>query len=115
MTPMAGIGANTALRDADLLTDLLSSAAATYNVEAIVPAIAAYERAMRDYANDAVALSRRNAVAASATQKLQREAFRILLRVAQASPPVMRKTIGQSVVKEHLSAIGKGNGVRVTA
>ena len=98
---MAGIGANTALRDAALLTELLSKASGSGS--SIVQAISTYENAMRDYANAAVELSRRNAEAASSSAVLQREAFRIILRLAQASAPVMRKTIGKSVIDDQLS------------
>lgn len=59
MTPMAGIGANTALRDAALLADRLIEAAE--GGKSIASAIGAYESEMRAYANPAVALSRLNA------------------------------------------------------
>jgi 2-polyprenyl-6-methoxyphenol hydroxylase-like FAD-dependent oxidoreductase len=96
---MAGIGANTALRDAELLTILLTDAARS--ATPVLEAINQYESMMRQYANDALALSRRNAESASSGQVFQREAFRVLLRLAQASPPIMRKTIGQSAIKDH--------------
>jgi 2-polyprenyl-6-methoxyphenol hydroxylase-like FAD-dependent oxidoreductase len=95
MTPMAGVGANTALRDAELLTDLLSHAAlGTMEVET---AIGFYEERMRAYANEAVSVSKRNAVSASFGRGIQRWGFRMLLKAAQASPLVMRETLGRSV------------------
>ncbi|MCJ1324079.1 hypothetical protein MMC10_000741 [Thelotrema lepadinum] len=97
MTPMAGIGANTALRDSELLTDFLVDAAA--NRISIVDAIGKYEERMREYANAAVSFSRRNAESASSGGLLQREAFRLILQLAQVSPIVMRNTIGREVIK----------------
>lgn len=55
MTPAAGSGANTALRDAALLTDLLAAGRADP-----VPALTTYAERMRRYATDAVHLSLRN-------------------------------------------------------
>ena len=94
---MAGVGANTALRDAHVLTEALKGAADDRS--SIIDAIAKYESAMRGYANTAVALSRRNAESASSSGFLSRQGFRILLRLAQASPPIMRATLGRSAVK----------------
>jgi 2-polyprenyl-6-methoxyphenol hydroxylase-like FAD-dependent oxidoreductase len=96
MTPMAGVGANTALRDAELLTEMLALAASqTLQLD---EAIGHYESEMRGYANEAVSLSKRNAVSASSGRGLQRWMFRMLLRAAQASPFVMRQTIGRGVI-----------------
>lgn len=95
MTPMGGNGANTALRDAEAITDVLSSLKAGGDVKS---AVGVYENRMREYANSAVGLSRRNAENASSGQMLPRFAFRTLLRVAQKFPPVMNATIGRAVV-----------------
>lgn len=85
MTPMAGIGANTALRDADVLRgSLLGDGPLTERV-------GRYESAMRVYANEALALSTRNARAAATTKRLPRTAFRTVLRVAEAVPAVKRR------------------------
>ena len=97
MTPMAGIGANTALRDSELLADALVDAAA--NRISIVDAIGKYEERMREYANAAVSFSRRNAESSSSGGLVQREAFRLILHLAQLSPIVMRNTIGKEVVR----------------
>lgn len=81
MTPMAGIGANTALRDAATLRRHLTS-------DGGVPA---YEAEMRGYANAALALSTRNARGAATTSRLPRHAFRTVLRLAEALPPVKQR------------------------
>lgn len=94
MTPMAGVGANVALRDAHVLTDLLIEAQRENND--IVEVIRLYEDEMRGYANEAVALSRQIADGASSDQRLGRWMFHVLLRVAHASPMVMKATIGRN-------------------
>jgi 2-polyprenyl-6-methoxyphenol hydroxylase-like FAD-dependent oxidoreductase len=88
MTPMAGVGANTALRDASHLRAALARAADGSLDPAA--AIAGYEAHMREYANIAVSQSRRNARTAGSESRLGRTAFRGLLRVAQIVPPVKR-------------------------
>lgn len=55
MSPAGGVGANTALRDAALLTDALT--AVDRGEADLIPAIAAYEAEMRDYAFEAVEAS----------------------------------------------------------
>jgi hypothetical protein len=47
-----------------------------------------------------VDLSRSNAINAASGKWLPRKAFRILLKLSQASPPVMRATIGKAVLKQ---------------
>ncbi|UOX90498.1 FAD-dependent monooxygenase [Amycolatopsis sp. FBCC-B4732] len=81
MTPMAGIGANTALRDAGTLRRHLAG-------DGGVPG---YEDEMRGYANAALALSTRNARGAATTSRLPRHAFRTVLRLAEALPPVKQR------------------------
>ncbi|MFG1647805.1 FAD-dependent oxidoreductase [Amycolatopsis sp. NPDC049252] len=80
MTPMAGIGANTALRDAGTLCRHLSG-----------DGVRGYEDEMRVYANAALALSTRNARGAATTSRLPRHAFRTVLRLAEALPPVKQR------------------------
>lgn len=89
MTPMAGIGANTALRDAALLADRLIEAAE--GGKSIASAIGAYESEMRAYANPAVALSRLNAERAVNGGALSRPLFRGFLRTVEAVPALKRK------------------------
>ncbi|WP_052488989.1 NAD(P)/FAD-dependent oxidoreductase [Streptomyces sp. 150FB] len=98
MTPMAGIGANTALRDADELRGALlaegegeGTGTGTPTEATLTARVGTYEAAMRDYANAALALSTRNARAAATTGRLSRGAFRTVLRVAEAVPAVKRR------------------------
>jgi 2-polyprenyl-6-methoxyphenol hydroxylase-like FAD-dependent oxidoreductase len=88
MTPMAGIGANTALRDAYHLRRALQTAHAGHT--GLTGAIAEYESTMRAYANPAVAMSARNARTAGSEARFPRLAFRTALRVAEAVPPMKR-------------------------
>jgi 2-polyprenyl-6-methoxyphenol hydroxylase-like FAD-dependent oxidoreductase len=85
MTPMAGIGANTALRDAGTLRRHLATGPAP------VTRVAGYEHEMRGYANAALALSTRNARGAATTARLPRSAFRTVLRLAEAVPPIKQR------------------------
>ncbi|GAB3807069.1 FAD-dependent oxidoreductase [Micromonospora zhanjiangensis] len=89
MTPMAGIGANTALRDADLLRRQLI--AVRDGGRALAPAVAEYERQMLDYGFAAVRLSLRNARQAGSANPVARAAFRGLLRTAGAVPALKRR------------------------
>ncbi|OWO82553.1 hypothetical protein B5C26_09240 [Photorhabdus luminescens] len=59
MTPMAGFGVSTTLRDALLLTQKLTRVAAGH--EELVKAISDYEQQMRVYANEIVGISLRSA------------------------------------------------------
>ena len=88
MTPMAGIGANIALRDAAELADALLSPG---TADELTRRIGTYEQRMREYANQALALSTRNARNAASPKRLPRAAFRSLLRIAEAAPPIKRK------------------------
>jgi 2-polyprenyl-6-methoxyphenol hydroxylase-like FAD-dependent oxidoreductase len=76
MTPMAGIGANTALRDADALRASLAAPGS------VIERVGRYENTMREYANAALALSTRNARGAATTARLPRHAFRAVLRLS---------------------------------
>jgi len=86
MTPMAGIGANTALRDARLLADKLAKT----SPQTLVTAIGEYETAMRDYGFAAVKLSLRNARQATGGRP-GRVAFRTVLRATNTLPPLKRQ------------------------
>jgi salicylate hydroxylase len=86
MTPMAGIGANTALRDARLLASKLAHA----RPETLVTAIGQYEAAMREYSFAAVKLSLRNARQAT-SGPFSRTAFRAMLRATNMLPPLKRQ------------------------
>jgi 2-polyprenyl-6-methoxyphenol hydroxylase-like FAD-dependent oxidoreductase len=89
MTPMAGIGANTALRDAGVLRRVLLDAAA--GTRDLVDCVEDYEYQMRSYANPAIAASTRNALNAASPARFPRRAFRTMLRVAEVVPPVKHK------------------------
>ena len=91
MTPMAGIGANTALRDADLLRRQLIDVAS--GKRDLVPALHEYEERMLDYGFAAVKRSLNNARQAGSANRLARGAFRIALRTIAAVPPVRRRMI----------------------
>jgi len=91
MTPMAGIGANTALRDADVLRDRLSAVAS--GETELIPALHDYEEQMRDYGFAAVKRSLNNARQTGAANPLGRRAFRTGLRVIAAVPPLRHKMI----------------------
>jgi 2-polyprenyl-6-methoxyphenol hydroxylase-like FAD-dependent oxidoreductase len=93
MTPMAGIGANTALRDAELLCRKLTAVAA--GEVGLVPALHDYERQMLDYGFAAVKQSLRNARQAGSANRLGRAAFRTTLRTVSAIPPVRRRMAAQ--------------------
>jgi salicylate hydroxylase len=86
MTPMAGIGANTALRDASLLASQLAGA----RPGTLVTAISQYEEAMRRYGFAAVRLSLRNARQAT-SGPISRAAFRAMLRATDTLPPLKRQ------------------------
>lgn len=100
MTPAAGVGANTALRDARNLLDLL--AVASDDNDSYVASVEKYETMMRPYANAAVALSRTIAESAVSISWIQRFMFRTVLRLASASPFVMRNTIGRGAVESYM-------------
>ncbi len=88
MTPMAGIGANTALKDAAVLTGVLTAAKASR--KPISKAIGDYEAQMRTYANAAVSTSMRNSLNAVDGNMVKRFGFRTALKVAEAVPPVKK-------------------------
>ncbi|KAL7903936.1 hypothetical protein GGI35DRAFT_490952 [Trichoderma velutinum] len=98
MTPMGGIGANTALQDAEVLSRHITDVAAGRLT--VVEAVGNYQDEMLIYANEALKLSRRNAENACNGGGIRRFIFRGLLRAARASPAIMRATIGRTAVKE---------------
>ena len=85
MTPMAGIGANTALRDADLLRRNLIAAGPD-----VTAAVADYERRMLDYGFAAVARSLRNTRFATSGHRVARG----VLRAVNLVPPLKRRMLG---------------------
>jgi 2-polyprenyl-6-methoxyphenol hydroxylase-like FAD-dependent oxidoreductase len=93
MTPMAGVGANTALRDAELLCRKLTEVEA--GEVALLPALHDYEHQMLDYGFAAVKQSLRNAKQAGSANRLARAAFRTMLRTVNAVPPLRRRMAAQ--------------------
>jgi 2-polyprenyl-6-methoxyphenol hydroxylase-like FAD-dependent oxidoreductase len=91
MTPMAGIGANTALRDADLLRRQLIAVAS--GERDLILALHEYEEQMLDYGFAAVKRSLNNARQAGSANRLARGAFRTVLRIFSAVPPLRRLMI----------------------
>jgi salicylate hydroxylase len=89
MTPMAGIGANTALRDADLLRRQLIAVAS--GERELVPALHEYEERMRDYGFAAVKRSLSNARQTGSANRVARGVFRTVLRIIAAVPPLQRR------------------------
>jgi salicylate hydroxylase len=89
MTPMGGIGANTALRDADLLRRQLIPV--DRGEQQLIPAVHGYEAQMLDYGFAAVKRSLRNARQAGAANRLGRSVFRAALRTMSALPPLRNK------------------------
>jgi 2-polyprenyl-6-methoxyphenol hydroxylase-like FAD-dependent oxidoreductase len=89
MSPMGGIGANTALRDADLLRRQLS--AVSRGQLELVPAVAEYERQMLDYGFAAVRRALRNTQLAGSAGRFGQFAFRSVLRMTNALPLAKRK------------------------
>jgi salicylate hydroxylase len=89
MTPFRGIGANTALRDAQLLARNLI--ATNRGERELLPAIRDYETQMIDYGFSAVRLSLRTAEQTISNNWLGRSMFKAALRVFAAVPALKRK------------------------
>ncbi len=89
MTPFRGIGANTALRDAQLLARNLIAAA--QGQRELLDAIRDYETHMTDYGFAAVRLSLRTAEQTISNNWLGRTMFKAALHVFAAIPPLKRK------------------------
>lgn len=89
MTPFRGIGANTALRDAQLLTRNLIAAA--HGQRELLEAIRDYETQMIDYGFSAVRQSLRAAEQTISNNRFGRTMFKAALRMFAAVPPLKRK------------------------
>jgi 2-polyprenyl-6-methoxyphenol hydroxylase-like FAD-dependent oxidoreductase len=88
MTPFRGMGANTALRDAAALREAL--VAVSCGKQALLPALAGYERDMLEHGFAAVRSSLANMRRMHARSPLSRFATRSMLRAADAFPPLQR-------------------------
>jgi len=89
MTPMAGIGANTALQDASLLCRKLTDAA--HGRLPLLTAIHEYETEMLRYGFAAVRRSMMRTRQATSGNRVQRAVFRRMLRVLGRIGPIRRK------------------------
>jgi len=89
MTPLQGIGGNTALRDAALLCRKLVEV--DQRQAELLPSIAQYEAEMRRYGFEAVRASLQTAQYAVSDSSLQRTVFKTILRVASAVPPIKHR------------------------
>ena len=85
MTPFRGIGANTALRDAQLLCRNLIASPDDFG-----PAVAAYERRMREYGFQAVRASKRSADQFVSDNRVARAMARGMFALLGAVPPLKR-------------------------
>lgn len=107
MTPGRGIGANTALRDAELLSRKLTEAAGGKDV---VQAIGEYEREMVEYGFQAVLASRemmdgRSLVHKPVIGRVVAAFSRTFLRVTNAVPPLKRKMMAEDAAeRDHVSS-----------
>jgi 2-polyprenyl-6-methoxyphenol hydroxylase-like FAD-dependent oxidoreductase len=86
MTPLQGLGGNTALRDAALLTHHLVRA--DRGQSSLTQSIAAYERDMRQYGFEAVQRSLQVSESVASTSTVGRIAFRTVLTTVNAVPPL---------------------------
>jgi salicylate hydroxylase len=95
MPPTGGIGANTALRDAQLLTDNLARAAA--GDTPILEAIADYEDQMRQYGFAAVQASMANLRRQQRTENpLALTGMKLALRALNATPALKRRALARA-------------------
>jgi 2-polyprenyl-6-methoxyphenol hydroxylase-like FAD-dependent oxidoreductase len=92
MTPLQGLGGNTAFRDAQLLCRKLAEVHRGHSE--LLPAIEAYEQAMLDYAFEAVSRSRRVGDLAVSENGFGRAVFRSFLRVADGVPVLKQRMFG---------------------
>ena len=88
MPPVGGLGGNTALRDANLLGRKLTAVAR--GAAPLLPAIHEYEAEMLEYGFDAVRAALRETRQGISTNRLALAAFKAMLRVSQAVPPLKR-------------------------
>ena len=104
MTPMAGVGANTALRDADELRRALLRSSPGQE-QSLVSRVHVYEQRMRVYANDALAQSTRNALNAATEAPLSRALFRALLGLGTALPAVQPLIFGAEAAAPRTASV----------
>lgn len=107
MTPGRGIGANTALRDAELLCHKLTEA---HHGKDVVQAISEYEREMIEYGFEAVLASREQMDGNGAIHKpvigrIVLACMRTFLRVTNAVPALKRRMMAQDTARrDHVNS-----------
>lgn len=89
MPPMAGAGANTAIRDANELSKRLIGAGA--GSEAPLAAVAQFEEAMRDYGFAAVAVSNKNLLRATTGSSMRKRLELFAMKLIQRAAPGLLK------------------------
>jgi 2-polyprenyl-6-methoxyphenol hydroxylase-like FAD-dependent oxidoreductase len=93
MTPFRGIGANTALRDADALRRALI--AVDRGEQNLVPALAAYERDMIDYGFKAVGVSLQMMRRVHVENPIERAVAKLVFRTVDYVKPVQPMFMGR--------------------
>ena len=86
MTPLQGLGGNTALRDAQLLCSQLVQVSG--DQARVIPALHTYESEMRTYSSKAMRASLQQTRTFVSNNRVAREAFKVILRTATALPPL---------------------------
>jgi 2-polyprenyl-6-methoxyphenol hydroxylase-like FAD-dependent oxidoreductase len=89
MTPLQGLGGNTALRDAQSLCRALLEV--KRDPADLLSGLRKYEADMRVYGDEAVRLSLRYTQSFVSDSRLERAAFEAVLKVADAIPPLKRR------------------------
>jgi 2-polyprenyl-6-methoxyphenol hydroxylase-like FAD-dependent oxidoreductase len=97
MTPLQGLGGNTALRDAAVLRYHLVEADRGW--DELVSAIHAYESGMLEYGFDAVQRSLQVSNAVTSSNVVGRTAFRVALRAADRLPWLHQRLFERPVVE----------------
>jgi 2-polyprenyl-6-methoxyphenol hydroxylase-like FAD-dependent oxidoreductase len=98
MTPLQGLGGNTAFRDAALLRRHLVQA--DRGQRELLAALEAYERAMIDYGFEAVGWSRKIGELAISDDGFGRAMFKTVLRVADGVPALKQRMFGARLSPE---------------
>jgi 2-polyprenyl-6-methoxyphenol hydroxylase-like FAD-dependent oxidoreductase len=96
MTPLQGLGGNTALRDARLLCQALTQV--DRGQTNLLKALGTYEAAMRGYGSEAIRVSLQYTRTFVSSSRVARAAFEGVLLVVDRIPPLKRKMFRQSPV-----------------
>lgn len=106
MTPLQGLGGNTAFRDAELLGRRLREV--SRGERELLAGLRMYEEEMIGYAFEAVRRSRRIGELAVSEGAIGRAAFKAILRVADGIPPLKRRMFGARTSRPEGSSPGGG-------